>query len=237
MPSAARSLSDSSIALVSSTGGGSSGAARPLQLPRPWRSSSRTWTPAQLARERAAFFDTRVTGRPETWAAVRLAVELARDEGDAPAAAEVLRAAGCTCPTGRMGEGVWDERGVLYVLPRWVGSDPVNVGEGAVDAAGMAAGGLGSVDEDEDVDDEGGSARHDVMAEKGTGMTVRARLSDRATDVVVDVNPTTSVRSLMRAVQAAGGVSFRPLFPRSSAPGCVTPAGGVVCSKRSRCGC
>ena len=155
-----------------------------------------------------------MTGRPETWAAVHLAVQLARDEGDAAGAAEVLKAAGCTCPTGRMGEGVWDERGVLYMLPRWVSSDPVNVGEGVVGGTGVgtAAMGVDGADEDEDVDEEEDEdGTHDVMAEKGTSMTVRARLSDRATDVVVVVDPGVSVRGLARAVQAAGGVSFRSL--------------------------
>lgn len=36
----------------------------------------RTWTPAQLARERAEFFDTRVAGRQEIWQALRAALEL-----------------------------------------------------------------------------------------------------------------------------------------------------------------
>lgn len=61
-----------------------------------------------------------MTGRGEIWAAVQLAVEMVRNETDLCGAKTVLEASGCTCPTGRLGEGIWDERGVLYKLPRYV---------------------------------------------------------------------------------------------------------------------
>ncbi|OIW28810.1 hypothetical protein CONLIGDRAFT_392650 [Coniochaeta ligniaria NRRL 30616] len=41
-----------------------------------WISRSRSWTPAALDRERAEFFDTRVTGRQEIWQALRAALEM-----------------------------------------------------------------------------------------------------------------------------------------------------------------
>ena len=44
-----------------------------------WASKNRTWTRAQLARERADFFDTRVTGRPEIWQTLRAALEILWD--------------------------------------------------------------------------------------------------------------------------------------------------------------
>lgn len=50
-----------------------------------WASKNRTWTRAQLARERADFFDTRVTGRPEIWQTLHAALEILW-EADAAAA-------------------------------------------------------------------------------------------------------------------------------------------------------
>lgn len=59
-----------------------------------WVAKNRVWTRPQLARERADFFDTRVTGRPEIWQTIRGALEVmweadaaARITGDDAAAA------------------------------------------------------------------------------------------------------------------------------------------------------
>lgn len=41
-----------------------------------WVAKNRTWTRPQLVRERADFFDTRVTGRPEIWQTIRGALEV-----------------------------------------------------------------------------------------------------------------------------------------------------------------
>ncbi|KAK8068785.1 hypothetical protein PG994_005401 [Apiospora phragmitis] len=41
-----------------------------------WVAKSRVWTRPQLVRERADFFDTRVTGRPEIWQTIRAALEV-----------------------------------------------------------------------------------------------------------------------------------------------------------------
>lgn len=200
----------------------------PLRKPKPWRSTSRVWTPRQLRRERDVFWETRVAGREEVWAAVRMAVELARGGGaasaDVKAAQAVLDAAGVTCPTGRMGEGVWDERGVLYKLPRWVVSDPVNVGDGdAVDGAGeeRVLEDVMETDEEEEEEEskEVGSEEEDAEEagkrrdEKGKGrgrdaVKVRARLSDRGTDVVVELDREAAVRSVIRRVCELAEVSF-----------------------------
>ncbi|KAK7942462.1 uncharacterized protein PG986_011575 [Apiospora aurea] len=41
-----------------------------------WVAKNRTWTRRQLVRERADFFDTRVTGRPEVWQTIRAALDV-----------------------------------------------------------------------------------------------------------------------------------------------------------------
>lgn len=95
-----------------------------------------SWTRARLTRERIAFFDTRVTGAPEIWAAVRTVIELVRD-GDLNTAQGVLDAAGCTCPTGEIARGVYDERGRLYEVPDWVVGDPGDLMENEGDDGDM----------------------------------------------------------------------------------------------------
>ncbi|KAB8339175.1 hypothetical protein FH972_022110 [Carpinus fangiana] len=178
----------------------------PLAHPKAWRSSSRTWTPATLARERAAFFDTRVSGDPQTWAAVQLAVGMARDEDDRGGAQAILQAVGCTVPTGFLADGVWDERGVLYKLPRWVISDPLNLG---VDDEEVGEGAYARGGEEEEK--RAGKGKGPVAAvaaavgdDDGLGAAlrnVRLRLSDRGTDVVLVVDPgVTRVGELVRMV-------------------------------------
>lgn len=98
----------------------------PLELPPPWRSKSRTWTQAQLARERYEFFETRITGRPEVWAALKEVCGLVR-QGDRSTAQGILDAAGVTLPTGNLLEGCYDEVGNLYRIPDVVLSDPTNI--------------------------------------------------------------------------------------------------------------
>jgi len=56
-------------------------------------------TKAHLDREREEYYDTRVSGRPEAWNAIRLAIEtMATDLLEAQA---ILDAAGVTLPTGK----------------------------------------------------------------------------------------------------------------------------------------
>lgn len=57
-----------------------------------WASKNRTWNRAQLARERADFFDTRVTGRPEIWQTLHAALEILW-EADAVAASRAAATA------------------------------------------------------------------------------------------------------------------------------------------------
>jgi hypothetical protein len=91
-----------------------------------WTSKRRTWTRVQIDRERTEFFDTRVTGRAEIWAAVSTAISLMRS-GDLATAQGIIDAAGITVPTGDLCEGCYDQQGVLYRLPQCIVSDPENM--------------------------------------------------------------------------------------------------------------
>ncbi|OJD37718.1 ubiquitin domain-containing protein [Diplodia corticola] len=152
-------------------------------------------TRARLEKERNAFWDTRVTGHAEIWGAVRLAAELVRG-GDVASAQGVLDAAGATCPTGEMWRGVFDEWGIEYRVPEWAVVEPAGVVE---------------VDDDggEDDDGEDGVEEQSLAEEKGKGkmgeiVNVRARLSDRGTDVVVQVGMEERVSAAVaRIVEAA----------------------------------
>lgn len=91
-----------------------------------WYSKRRVWTRAELDRERDEFFETRVTGRPEIWAALSTTISLLRG-GDLATAQGIVDAAGVTIPTGDLCEGCYDEQGVLYRLPQCIVSDPENI--------------------------------------------------------------------------------------------------------------
>ncbi|KAI9661514.1 MAG: hypothetical protein M1831_003036 [Alyxoria varia] len=228
----------------------------PLQPPKSWRSTSRTWTPSQLQREREIFWDTRVTGRDEVWAALKMSVEMIGlragnrrsgivsggvdgtlddigTERDVDGAQAVLDAAGVTCPTGRMGEGVWDERGVLYKLPRWAISDPVNVQPDTAETAADVADDDEIVAEENDEDDEGkeglsdgeidaamSPSPADLSAEKENGgkkIRVRARRSDGGKDVVVELDKSATVKTLLKKIAEEANVSARndPMLQQS----------------------
>jgi hypothetical protein len=84
---------------------------------------------AQLRAARNEFFETRVTGRAEVWAAIKLVCEMV-EQGELNSAQAVLDASGCTCPSGeiwgRKG-GVFDERGERYVVSDWVVGRPAGL--------------------------------------------------------------------------------------------------------------
>ncbi|KAI5862640.1 hypothetical protein GGS23DRAFT_597433 [Durotheca rogersii] len=115
-----------------------------------WVARDRLWTRAQLDTERADFFDTRVTGRPEVWQVLHAALEVMWEAdarrttdvapgteiggdddgaGGLATAQSILKAAEVTLPTGDLSNGVYDSLGNYYALPEWIVSDPVNVPE------------------------------------------------------------------------------------------------------------
>ncbi|KAI9851649.1 MAG: hypothetical protein M1838_003118 [Thelocarpon superellum] len=139
-------------------------------------SSTKQWTREMLDREREEYFDTRVTGRPETWHALRMAIETMDD--DLSTAQTIIDAAGITIPTGDLINGVYDEIGNYYQIPEPCISDPLNL---------VAASEADEATKDEigtEIEDETEAQRR--REEKGKAVipatemhAVTARLSDR----------------------------------------------------------
>lgn len=167
------------------------------------------WTRAQLEKEREAFFETRVTGSEEVWSALRLACEELRKGGEGLEEAQgILDAAGLSCPKGRVVAGrssrdrvkggVYDERGVLYEIPAWVVADPEDVVESR-DAGGEKdkVEGAAGVQTDQDEKDKGKGR----AADAGEMLSLRARLSDRSTDVTVRVGSKEKIAVAVRKIQ------------------------------------
>ncbi|QSS49534.1 ubiquitin domain-containing protein [Histoplasma capsulatum var. duboisii H88] len=190
--------------------------------PHIWQSIRREWTREQLVRERELFFDTRVTGRPEIWAALAAATSLVRAE-DIATAQGILDAAGITVPTGDMCDGCYDESGVLYRIPEYIAMDPVNVVEESADATDgnticATTAELGedvernklAVDVDSDDDEADDIERR--REEKGKAserdlIKISARLSDRGgPDATVMIGKNHTVGVLARRIQAEAGI-------------------------------
>jgi Ubiquitin-binding domain len=176
-----------------------------------------------LARERADFFDTRVTGRPEVWQTIHSALQVLWDplgqgaNGDGSnglaTAQLILSAAEITLPTGDLAQGAYDSLGNYYALPDWVVADPSNMSED--DDTAETGDGKGDVtageETAEELDDDEAMRRRE---EKGKAVmdardqiTVQARLSENSHDVVVSVGKSESVRSVARKIQEESEVS------------------------------
>ncbi|KAJ5091733.1 hypothetical protein NUU61_006603 [Penicillium alfredii] len=182
---------------------------QPLR-PHVWYSKRQTWTRAQLDRERCEFFETRVTGRPEVWAALSTAISLLH-AGDTPTAQSIIDAAGITVPTGDLCEGCYDEQGVLYRLPQCIVSDPENIlpgpklsgdGHDELDPGSLSDGNLATDDASADEliardierrrDEKGKTSERDLIR-------VQARLSDRGgPDLMLSIGKNQSVGFLAR---------------------------------------
>lgn len=175
-------------------------------------------THATLVRERTAYFDTRVAGHPEVWAALRIMCELL-ERGEMLEAQAILEAAGCTCPSGevwgRRG-GIWDERGERYVVPAWC----VGVPRGCVMDGNEVQEGTDGSGIEESSGDEDGKSRVAVEQDKGKGrliepekeeekegdLKVRVRMSNTARDFVVRTRPNTRVHTFLKKAREAGEV-------------------------------
>ncbi|PYH44406.1 uncharacterized protein BP01DRAFT_374703 [Aspergillus saccharolyticus JOP 1030-1] len=182
-----------------------------------WYSKRKLWSRAQLDQERTAFFETRVTGRPEIWAALSAAVSLMR-AGDMSTAQTIIDAAGITVPTGDLCQGCYDEQGALYRLPQCIVSDPENMirsihdreddfdtDDGRLSSDEASGDDLIATDTDLERrrDEKGKTSERDLIR-------VRARLSDRGgPDIDLSVGKTQNVGSIARRVQQEA------LIPRS----------------------
>lgn len=171
-----------------------------------------------------------MTGDPAVWSAIKLICEMLRNN-DVAGAQGMMDAVGLTCPTGRIksdkirgqnGErrkgGIFDEQGRGYDIPGWIVRDPADllpepeaVEKETLDGA--------SDEEDEWTDDgEGGRKKRDekgkARAESiGEPVKVRARLSDRGSDVTVEVGANQKVRTVNKRIsEQAGGKKVKLMY-------------------------
>lgn len=126
----------------------------------------------------------------------------------------ILDAMNVTCPSGRVASGrgrnrekggLYDERGELYNIPVWILTDPQDLVADEKDRTDGAA--------DDDDDEESAEAAEARREEKGKGraedpgemVRLRARLSDRGTDVFVSVGTREKISVVIRAIQEQAG--------------------------------
>lgn len=180
-----------------------------------WSIHDRRWTRRQLAKERAEFFDTRVTGRPEVWQTLHAAIQQLwepvspeAEEDEALATAQsILSAAEVSLPTGNLVNGVYDSLGNYYQLPEWVVSDPDDVLDDDTDDTRDVKGELAGTEDDTGAGDEeeDDAEAEERRAEKGKAVvdvreqiTVRARLSETGRDFQVTVGKADTVRTVAK---------------------------------------
>ncbi|KAK7416141.1 hypothetical protein QQZ08_012118 [Neonectria magnoliae] len=193
-----------------------------------WSSRDRSWTKRGLATERADFFDTRVTGRPEVWQTIHAALQVlwdpvgqdAQDDGSngLATAQMILSAAEISLPTGNLVNGAYDALGNYYQLPEWVVSDPQNLveepdagGKGGISIGGDDTTANDDMTEDDDDDEDEIEGR---KREKGKEVIdvrelvpLRARLSESGRDIKLSISETETVRSVARKIAQYANLS------------------------------
>lgn len=171
--------------------------------PHVW-TSKRQWTRAELDRERAEFFDTRVTGREEIWATLKVVVGLLA-EGDIATAQGILDASAITLPTGDLMNGAYDQIGNFYQMPEHVINDPSNVILASQDGADKVED-PGDATDEEELERRREEKGKSVL-KTGEVVRVKARLSDRGgPDIVVSIGKEQSVRVLIKTIQEEANV-------------------------------
>lgn len=148
-----------------------------------------------------------MTGHKEIWDAIRQITEFLR-QGNLADAQGIMVAVGLTSPTGRLEEGAYDERGVLYRLPQEVVSDPLNVLDDDNETV------VGDDILQRKLDIEAAEASNEnLVAEKGKDMLedtlkVRCRLSDRGgQDVHVMIAESAAVSLLVRKLRSEATIA------------------------------
>ena len=147
----------------------------------------------------------------------------------------LLDALNVTCPGGRVASGrghdrihggIYDERGALYEVPAWLVRDPDDLRpdeDDSHDEKGMLAG-IADQNTTSPNADESGEAEKSPAASrrrsdfKGKGraedfgeqIAVRARLSDRARDVIVHIGERQPASAVLNAVRAKIGLDPEP---------------------------
>ncbi|KAI9645013.1 hypothetical protein NHQ30_007051 [Ciborinia camelliae] len=183
---------------------------KPLR-PHAWMSGSKIWTRREIDRARTEFFDTRVTGRPEIWQAIRASLEVmwkggetGEDDGGLGTAQMILNAAEVTLPDGDMAvRGCFDSSGVHYSVPEHIVSDPANLLDDATARA------TGKSDDEGDLEDESEEMDEEILRRRETKgkakakemIAVKARFQHGINgDIVFKIGKNDSVRSLVRAI-------------------------------------
>lgn len=198
-----------------------------------WSSKDRHWTRCELDEERADFFDTRVTGRPEVWQTIHAALRVLwhptapedsneDDLGGLATAQSILSAAEVSLPTGNLVNGVYDSLGNYYQLPAWVVADPNNLAHhGDANTKGDIA--IPEEDYAQDVQELASAQRR--REEKGKAVLdlreqvpLRARLSETGHDIQVDVDKSDLVRSVARSIASEALVCSPLLYCLKACP-------------------
>lgn len=190
-----------------------------------WASVDKQWTRKELDRERADFFDTRVTGRPEIWQTLHAALQVLwetsmqeREQDDLSAletAQTILTAAEISLPTGNLVNGAYDSFGNYYSLPEWAVSDPQDIMQGEGDKEEIPTGARDSDEEGYDTAGLTDSENQKRRGEKGKGVVdtreqikLCARLSETGQDITVIVDRADTVKAVLRAIDSASAVCF-----------------------------
>lgn len=160
-----------------------------LKAPKQWttRPEQKAWTRQTLDKERKAFFDTRVTGRQEIWAALHFAVGELWAGGDEDAglatAQTFLDAAEIKVSDGDLTKVMYDQFGNMYDLPRHIVSDPQNLGISLprADVDGSKESGEGEGESEETEDEETIQRRREekgkAVVREGDVMKAKVRFS------------------------------------------------------------
>lgn len=174
--------------------------------------SKRQWTRLELDRERQEFFETRVSGRPEIWATLKVVTGLVT-EGEIQTAQGILDASAVTVPTGDLMNGAYDEVGNFYQMPEYIISDPNNVFPGSQE--NMVKGENTSDATDEDEVERRREEKGKGVLKTGDVIRVKARLSDRGgPDIIISIGKDQTIRVLVRRIQEEVNVRESKCWPR-----------------------
>ncbi|POS87874.1 hypothetical protein EPUL_000349 [Erysiphe pulchra] len=184
-----------------------------------WSSTSRTWTTAELDRERIDFFDTRTSGRSEVWQTIKAVLEIlwaARDSENGIAddslgtAQQILDAAEIIVPHNNLSPGVYDSFGAYYPIPRHIISDPTNVVFiPRTDDIGKKEKSDSTIEHDDEEATRRREEKGKSVIDPKDMIKLRAKLSDRdVAPIEVFIGRNDSVRLVARKIAEESAVSY-----------------------------